>query len=300
MRVLITGISGFIGRRLADHLASHGHRVGGTFIEDEAPALDCELYRADLSDLEALADASERFSPDRVMHLAGLSHVGASFDRAELYHQVNVVGTENLVRAAGDVPVVLASSSEVYGAVPAEEQPIAESREPAPKSPYAESKVASESVVLGTGGIVVRCFNIIGPGQAASFALPAFSCQLAQIERGEIEPVLSVGNLEVWRDFVHLEDAVEAYAVVLERGEPGEVYNLGTGEARPIGELLDRLIAITGLEVSIEVNPEKFRPADAQTLAADNRRIKRLGWAPSRDLDDALRALWERAREEAG
>lgn len=296
MRVLITGISGFVGRRLSAHLAGRGHTVGGTFIEDQAPDVDSELYRADLSDVAALTEARRRFAPDRVLHLAGLSHVGASFDRAELYHEVNVVGTRNLVLAAGEVPVVLASSSEVYGVVPAEEQPIAESRAPAPRSPYAQSKAESEGLVLAAGGVVVRCFNIVGPGQAPTFALPAFSCQLAAVERGEKEPVLRVGNLEVWRDFVHLDDAVEAYALVLEQGRQGEIYNLGTGKTHSVGELLDRLIAIAGLEVSIEVDPEKFRPTDAKTLAADRRKLGELGWQPRRALDDALASLWKRAR----
>jgi GDP-4-dehydro-6-deoxy-D-mannose reductase len=299
MRVLITGISGFVGSRLADCLSSRGHAVGGTFIEDEAPAVEAELYRADLGDLAALAEACGQFAPDRILHLAGLSHVGASFDRAELYRRVNLTGTENLVGAAGGTPVVLASSSEVYGVVPPEEQPIPESREPEPRSPYAESKAASERVVLEAGGLVVRCFNIVGPGQAPDFAFPAFARQLAEVERAERMPTLQVGNLQVWRDFVHLEDAIEGYALVLERGEPGEVYNLGTGVAHSVGELLHRLIAIAGLEVSIEVDPDKFRPVDAETLAADNRRIRGLGWKPGRELDDALRGLWERAREGA-
>jgi GDP-4-dehydro-6-deoxy-D-mannose reductase len=295
MRVLITGISGFVGRRLAGHLRARGHEIGGTYVEDEALQLEAELYRADLGDLQALAEACSSFAPDCVVHLAGLSHVGASFDRAELYRRVNLGGTENLVQAAAGVPVLLASSSEVYGVVPREEQPIPESRKPAPQNPYGESKVGSERVVLAAGGTVVRCFNIVGPGQAITFALPGFASQLVRVARGEMEPVLRVGNLEVRRDFMHIEDAVEGYALVIEQGEPGEIYNLGTGETHSVGELLDRLIAIAGLQVTVEIDPERFRPIEARTLAADASRIRTLGWQPRHRIDDALEALWSAA-----
>lgn len=300
MRVLITGVSGFVGRRLKEVLTAAGHAVGGTFIEEEAPELGIELFRADLLDPDALVEACERFRPDRVVHMAGLSHVGSSFDRADLYRQVNAGGTANVVAAAGDTPVVLASSSEVYGRVPEEEQPISEIREPAPLSPYAESKVLSETVVLEAGGRVVRCFNVIGPGQHPSFAMPTFAAQLADVERGTREPVLNVGNLEVWRDFVPLDDAIDGYVTLLERGEAGAVYNLGTGKATSLRELVDRLIAVSGLEVEIRVDPERFRPADAPKLFADSGRLCALGWEPKGDLDDVLAQLWSEARSRLG
>ncbi len=292
MRCLITGVSGFVGRALAAGLVARGHAVAGTYVESAAPELGIDLFRIDLLDRPALAEAVRRFEPDRLVHLAGLSHVGESFSRPREYHRVNVTGTGNLVRAAGGVPIVLASSSEVYGSVPEDEQSIAEERAPAPQSPYGESKVAAERLVLAAGGLAARCFNIIGPGQHPSFALPSFARQLADIRRGSAAPVLRVGNLEVRRDFVHLDDAVEGYAAMLEGGAAGGVYNLGTGRAHRLAELLDRLIGITGLEIEVEVDPDKFRPADAELRVADVRRLRALGWEPKRDLDDALRAIW--------
>ncbi len=292
MRCLITGVSGFVGRALAAGLVARGHAVGGTYVEQKPPELGIELYRADLLDRVAIGEAVRRFHPDRVAHLAGLSHVGESFGQPDAYRRVNVTGTENLMRAAAGLPVVLASSSEVYGSVPENEQPIGEGRLPSPQSPYGESKVAAERLVLGAGGVAVRCFNIIGPGQDPSFALPSFARQLAAIQDGSAEPVLKVGNLDVRRDFVHLDDAVDGYAVILERGEPGGVYNLGTGRAHRLAELLERLIAISGLKLTVEVDPAKFRPADAELRVADIARLEALGWEPKRDLDDALRAIW--------
>ena len=168
--------------------------------------------------------------------------------------------------------------------MPEDEQPIPEEREPRPQSPYAESKVAAEGSVLDGGGVVVRCFNVVGPGQTAAFALPAFAQQLAEIAAGEREPVLRVGNLESWRDYLHLDDAADGYAILLERGEAGRVYNLATGSAHSIGELLNRLIELSGLEVSVETDPAKFRPNDARRLVGDSSRLRALGWdAPARD-----------------
>lgn len=292
MRFLITGVSGFVGRALASTLDARGHSVAGTYVEGHEPDLGLELHPADLLDPEALTDAVRAFRPDRIVHLAGLSHVGRSFGREEAYRRVNVTGTENLVHAAGEVPIVLASSSEVYGAVPEAEQPIGEEREPSPESPYGESKVAAERLVLASGGVIVRCFNIVGPGQDESFALPSFARQLAEIRRGARDPVLRVGNLDVWRDFIHREDAAEAYAVILEQAGAGSIYNLGTGLALRIGDLLERLIEISGLEVTVEVDPEKVRPADAVLRVADIGRLRALGWEPRLEIDEALTALW--------
>lgn len=292
MRFLVTGVTGFVGRELIATLGARGHSVGGTYLEGSCPDLGIELFRADLLDPAALAEAVASFRPDRVVHLAGLSHVGESFDRADDYHRINVSGTENLVRAADEIPVVLASSSDVYGSVPEDEQPICEEREPAPQSPYGESKVAAERVVRDAGGLIVRCFNLIGPGQAPSFALPSFARQLSAIKRQAAAPILRVGNLEVWRDFTHLKDAAEGYAVILERAEPGAVLNLGSGRAHRIGDLLDRLIEIAGVRISVEVDPGRIRPAEAVLRVADVARIRALGWKPRRDVDDALAAMW--------
>lgn len=295
MRILVTGVTGFVGRALALTLAARGDQVGGTYIEGRKPRLGIDLYPADLLDSAAMAVAVDSFSPDRIVHLAGLSHVGKSFNFADRYQVINVGGTENLIRAAGGTPIVLASSAEVYGAVAESEQPIAETREPAPQNPYGESKVAAERLVRDAGGVIVRCFNIIGPGQNESFALPSFARQLAQIRSEASEPILRVGNLGVRRDFLHVEDAAEGYVLLLERAERGSVYNLGSGRAHRIGDLLERLIAISGLGVTVEVDPDKFRPADTPLFVADVGRIRALGWAPRYDVDAALEEIWRAA-----
>jgi GDP-4-dehydro-6-deoxy-D-mannose reductase len=231
-----------------------------------------------------------------VIHLAGLAHVGESWQRMHEYFQVNVLGTENLLNAAAGIPVVVASSAEVYGLVPEEEQPLAEDRPVAPQSPYALTKAAAERIALAAGARVVRSFNLVGPGQSAAFALPSFARQLAAIVAGRHAAVLAVGNLDARRDFLHVDDGVEGYERVLVSGAEGEVYNLGSGRARSIREMLDLLVEVSGAKVSTRVDADRWRPVDLPLLRADAARISRLGWAPRRTMREALEELWAAAR----
>ncbi len=296
MRVLITGASGFVGRHVIRRLLAEGEEVSATHWED-APAISgVELHEVDVLDGEALARVVERARPQGVIHLAGLSHVGESWTRMDDYFRVNVLGTENVLRAARGARVVLASSAEVYGAVPEAEQPIGEDRPLAPGSPYALSKAAAErlAVALGDGdALIVRSFNLVGAGQALRFALPSFASQLAAIRDGRAEPVIRVGNLSARRDFVHVEAAAEAYALLLRRGEGGTVYNLASGRALSMAEALERLLSISGVEACIQPDPERMRPVDQPLLVGDPARLEALGWRPEPGFDRAIEDLWE-------
>lgn len=297
MNVLVTGVSGFVGSHLARHLAAGGHRVTGTYIRERPELPGVDLFEADLLEPAALERAVAAGRPEVVVHLAGLSHIGDSWKCPAEYFQVNVVGTENLMRLVPQARLVAASSAAVYGAVPPEEQPIPEGRPVAPDSPYAWTKAAMERLVLFRGGVVVRSFNVVGRGQVATFALPAFAKQLAAIRRGEQEPVLRVGNLAARRDFLHVDDAAEAYAVIVGSQGAEGVYNLGSGEAASVGDALDRLLAVSGVEASVEVDPERFRPVDIPLLQSDSHRLRSLGWQPRRSLDEALGDVWGEAVE---
>jgi GDP-4-dehydro-6-deoxy-D-mannose reductase len=303
VRVFVTGISGFVGGHLATALLDRGHQVGGSY-HGTPPALPwlepsrVELHAASLELVGEMAGVVRDFGPDRVIHLAGLAHVGSSWARMGEYFQVNVMGTEEVLAAAGGVPVLLASSAEVYGAVSAEEQPLDEARVPAPASPYALTKAAAERLVLRERGIVVRPFNMIGPGQAPCFALASFARQLAVIARGG-EAVLHVGNLDAQRDFVHVADGADAFALLAEQGEPGGVYNVASGTAFSIREALDRLIAISGLRPEIVLDERFLRPSDVPLLRGSAEPLRRLGWEPRRGLDAALAELWRSTLEQA-
>jgi GDP-4-dehydro-6-deoxy-D-mannose reductase len=300
MHVLITGIGGFLGSRLARHLLAAGDRVTGTYLDSRPDLEEAELHEADLLDAPALARVVRAAAPDVVVHLGALSHVGESWKRIPDYFRVNVLGTENLLAAAAGRRVLIASSAEVYGIVPEERQPIREEEGPDPRSPYALTKAAAERLAFARGAVVVRSFNLVGPGQSPMFALPTFALQLADIRRGcpgGQEPVLRVGNLSARRDFAHVEDGVTALRLLAEKGEPGQAYNLATGRAVSIGEALERLMAVSGVHARIETDPDRVRPVDIPVLAGDATRLRALGWEPRRTLDDALADLWESVQQ---
>lgn len=299
MRVLVTGATGFLGHHLVETLVGRGAEVLALALEPGSLPDGVEFLSADVCDRAALERTVAAARPDAVAHLAALSHVGASWARIPEYFDVNVLGTENVVAAAAGRRLVFVSSAEVYGAVPEGEQPIAEDRAPAPRSPYALTKAAAERTALAAGGIVVRCFNLVGRGQLPSFALPGFAAQLAAIARGTAEPVLRVGNLSARRDFVPVEDAAEAFALVLERAEAGSVCNLATGTAISIADGLERLRRIAGVEATVVEDPSRLRPVDVPLLAGDAGTLRRLGWAPRRTLEQALGELWAEALERA-
>jgi GDP-4-dehydro-6-deoxy-D-mannose reductase len=292
LRVLVTGVSGFVGSRLARLLLARGDRVAGTYLAERPELPGVELFEADLLDGPALERAVAAADPEAVVHLAGLSHVGEAWHRMPEYVEVNVGGTANLLVAAAGRRVVVASSAEAYGPVPEAEQPIREERPLDPRSPYGLTKEATERLALPLGAVVMRPFNLVGPGQAPQFALPAFAVQLAAIERGEQEPVLRVGNLSARRDFVHVDDGAEALALLIARGEPGRVYNVASGVATSIAEALARLQEISGVAADVVEEPARMRPVDLPLLKGDAGRLRALGWAPRRTLDDALADLW--------
>lgn len=296
MRVLITGVAGFVGLRLARYLLERGETVVGTWIGVPPALAGLEAVEADVLDRKALERAVVGADPEVVVHLAGLTHVGESWKRLADYFQVNVLGTENLLNLAAGRRVLIASSAEVYGAVPDAEQPVAEDRMPRPQSPYALTKAAVERLALERGAVVVRSFNLVGAGQAPHFALPSFARQLARIEAGRMPPVLSVGNLEARRDFLHVLDAVGAYALLAERGDRGGIYNLGSGRDRSIREMLELLREISGVRARVEVDPDRLRPIDVPLLKAATCRLERLGWCSRHTIEAAVEEIWAEAR----
>ena len=312
-RVLVTGAEGFVGRRLVPRLVERGAAVTACHAPEcaapgEDPAAGARAtvtpVALDIRDRDEVGRVFREARPEAVVHLAGLSDVAASWRRIDDYYRVNVEGSEHVAAAARALPeacrLVVASSAEVYGPVPEAELPAPETRGLAPGSPYALTKAAVERLALPLGAVVVRSFNLIGPGQGANFALPSFAGQLAAIEAGREEPVLHVGNLTPRRDFVHVDDGADAYALLVERGVPGSVYNVARGEAIELRAALGRLIEISGLEVEVRQDPGRLRPADVPVMCGDASRLRALGWRPRRSFDRALEAIWEDARRRLG
>ena len=307
MRALITGMSGFVGRHLAERL----HREPGLEVIGASRA-DCDLR--DASAVRAIvADAR----PDYVFHLAAQTSVAASFEAPGETITNNVLCTLNVleaVRGLGlDATILLAGSSEVYGRVLPDELPIRESNPLRPLTPYAVSKVATEALGAqyfhghGMRVICTRTFNHSGPGRADRFMETSFAKQIAEIEAGLAPPVLRVGNLEARRDFTDVRDIARAYWLAVTRGEPGAVYNVGYGRSWAIQEVLDTLLDMARVKVTVEVDPARLRPADVKTVEVDAILFReRTGWAPEipfeqslRDVLDDLRARVSRGTMEA-
>jgi len=301
MRTLITGITGFVGRHLACALTREGHHVWGCALGLDGAPEGVELADVDLRDAPSVARLVRRAAPDALVHLGGLSHVGASFARPGAYFEVNVLGTRNVLAAAAAAApharLLVASSAEVYGSVPEAEQPIDEQRACDPRSPYAWSKAAAEVLAADAGAMITRAFNIVGPGQDRSFALPSFAGQLAAIAAGRAPARLQVGDLSPRRDFLHIDDAVDAYRLLLAHGKPGGVYNLASGTAHAVADMLAGLRVRAGLELEVVRDEARVRPTDMPLLVGDAGRLRSLGWRPQHTVDDALDALWREARE---
>ena len=292
MKVFVTGAEGFVGRHLRRHFVRSGDVVLPAESED-GPIVD-------VMDLAAVRGAIEAAAPDAVVHLAGLSSVAGSYADPSRTFAVNALGTVHLLTAVQEraprARVLLIGSADMYGAI-AEGVRVTEEQPLQPLSPYAAAKVAAEVAGFqfhrSTGLFVVsaRSFNHLGAGQRPEFVVPAFAAQIRAMRERRAPPVLKVGNLDAVRDFSHVGDVVEAYRLLLERGEAGEAYNVCSGQGRSIRGLLDRMLELSGVEARIEVDPARLRPIELPYLVGDAGKLRRLGWSPSRALDDALREV---------
>ena len=309
MRILVTGAEGFVGGHLLRALAADGDHelIGGCWAPGTDAGARVELpagvrhIHLDVTSEESVRAAVGKHRPEWVIHLAAQSSVSRSFADPIGTWEVNATGTLRLAEALRDDAegsrLLVISSAEVYGTVPAEAQPIRESAPLRPATPYGASKAAAELAALqveASGGIevvVARSFNHAGPGQDERFVFPAMARQLARIRKGGAEPVLRVGNLEVSRDFLDVRDVVRAYVLLMAAGKTGEVYNVCSGEAHTLLTLVQRLIDLSETGARLEVDPERFRPVDIPVLFGDPGKLRALGWRPELDLDRTLADL---------
>ena len=298
-RVLVTGSQGFVGPYLLDELATHGYEVAGLdrdrVAEPEGRSL---FFDADLRDPAALWMAVEAFQPDGVVHLAAISDVALSFKNPESVREGNVTGTENLFQAVlgvgGASRMLLVGSAYEYG-IP-ETLPIVEDHPLRPGNPYAESKVEAERIALSHGEaidvLIARSFNHTGPGQTEEFVLSSFAAQIARIERGRQDPVISVGNIEVERDFLDVRDVARAYRLLLEKGRSGAAYNVSSGVAHRISDLLDQLIGLGRTEIEVVSDADRLRPVELPVLQGSHERLTAdTGWRPEIEMTETLENL---------
>lgn len=294
--MLVTGADGFVGSRLVPRLAAEGHAVTAAIRRGtRAPAGAVDVVELELRD-QSSVDAVAATRHDAVVHLAAVASGAEARRDPGTAWEVNTVGTvrlgEALARAAGDAPLLLfVSSGEVYGDGPA---PRRETDVPWPASPYAASKLAAEIALQeisrrsGLRLIVARPFPHTGAGQDARFVVPAFARRLLDARARAVDTV-PVGNLAVVRDFLHVDDVVDAYVRLLRDGRAGEVYNVASGEAVAIADVFDRLARAVGVRARPVPDPTLVRPSDLPRLVGDAAKLRdHTGWRPRRTLDEVL------------
>lgn len=293
MRCLVTGASGFVGRHLCRELERCGHSVAALGTDE------CCDYRVDVRDRDAVAGAVREAAPSAVYHLAAVAYVPYANADPETADAVNADGTVNVLDAAAAVGAraLAVSSGAVYGRVPADRMPITEEFELAPVDVYARSKAAAETACVERAAsqsiVRVRPFNLTGPGQSREYVCSDFASQIAAAEAAGHDARLRVGDLSSERDFSDVRDAVGAYVAALERGRPGDVYNICSGRPVAISRILDILASCARVRVDVEVQETKLRPDEVKRYYGSARKLQDVaGWrctiALERTLGDLL------------
>jgi GDP-4-dehydro-6-deoxy-D-mannose reductase len=304
MRALVTGATGFVGRYLLEALAETGYETLACGGPQDADALPIDVL--DLASVRAAFDLGK---PDVVFHLAAATFVPDAIASPMAAYVTNVRGTANVAQAARDyaresgapVRLVFTSSAEVYGLQPPENVPLRETCALNPANPYAASKAAAEMLLLGeahTFGldvVIARAFNHIGPGQNERFVVASFAAQLAKIAAGGA-PQLFVGNLDAKRDFLDVRDVVRAYVALARDGTAGEIYNVCSGIARPIRDVLRELIIAAHVPVEVRDDPERMRPSDVPLFVGDASKLRAAtGWEPHVAFAASIRDIYRAA-----
>jgi GDP-4-dehydro-6-deoxy-D-mannose reductase len=295
---LVTGATGFVGGHLLDRLVDHApvvawYRPNG---QPPDPARHIDWRSVDLLDRAAVEDAIADVSPARVFHVAGAPQVATSWQSAVPHLRINVLGTHHLLdairAAAPECRVLVVSSAQIYQ--PSDE-PLDEDAPLVPATPYGLSKLAQDQLALRAAAeydldiVVARPFNHAGPRQSPAFAVPSFARQIAWIEAGLIPPAIRTGNLETRRDLTDVRDVVDAYDRLMDDAPRARPYNICSGRAWRIGDLLEELLHLSPAAIAVEPDPALMRPADVPVVQGDASRIRaELGWAPQLPIEQML------------
>ncbi len=311
MHVLITGATGFVGTHLRTYLLEETDwQLTGTAFPDHPPE-SCDprerCVSLDARERESVRSLLEEIRPDAIVHLAAQSHVPTAYSDPWGTLENNIRGQLNLLELCRTLELrprfLVIGSGDEYGRAPAEALPLREEHPLRPENPYSVSKVAQD--VLGYQYFIsydlpvvrVRPFNHVGPGQSPRFVLAAFAQQVARIEAGLQEPVLRVGNLSPARDFTDVRDVIRAYHLTLLRGEPGAVYNVCSGVPRTIQSLLDLLLEKAQVPITVERDPERYRPADVPILYGSVERLQvATSWQPEIPFEQTVQDVLDEWR----
>jgi len=317
MRILITGFSGFVGSHLADYLRSniqkaeiHGLVRPGTSLSRFPEASRSLLHFGDLLDPESLSRAIGESAPDRIFHLAGFSSSLSSVEQPDLAIKVNVLGTLNLLEAIRksrlSPTIIISSSAEIYGLAYSNELPIKETSAFRPLSPLAVSKATQDLLgfqyfkLHGLKIVRVRLFDLIGPRQPDFYFVSGLAKKIAEVEKKKSPPVIKISSVEAKRDYTDVRDLVRALWLISDKGEPGEMYNLGSGQAWSRTELTNMMVRLTRARMVIEPeDPKQVKLLDPPILLADiSKVVKQFDWKPQIGLKQSLLDLLNYWREE--
>ena len=306
MKALIIGGGGFVGPYLVRHLVNDlGYEVTVTKTEKENLVSDiAQVVNLDILNKEQISEVLNAQRPDYVFHLAAQSSVAYSWKNPSLTIDVNVKGCVNVLDAIRDLDfkprTLLIGSGEEYGHIREGECPITEENNSRPGNIYAATKACQNMLgkiyadAYGMDVMMVRAFNHIGPNQTPMFVVADFCKQVAEIEKGIKEPVMYVGNLTAKRDFTDVRDVVKAYALLVKEGKRGETYNVGTGHALAIQEILDTIISMSDKSIEVKIDPDRLRPVDVPIIEPDIRKINECtGWKPQILLSQTLKETLE-------
>lgn len=320
-KVLITGVSGFIGSHLADYcLDIPGVTVYGTVLShhlgDEKTRIKqlegkVKLFECDLTNRVAVARVVAAVKPDKIFHLAAQSFVPTSWESPEDTLCGNIIAELNIFevcRELGINPVIqIAGSSEEYGLVLEGETPIKETNPLRPLSPYAVSKIGQDMLAFqyhqsyGLKTVITRCFNTEGPRRGRQFVISSFAWQIAAIEKGLQDPIIKVGNLDSYRDFTDVRDTVKGLWLATEKCNYGEPYNIGSGKTYKIGDVLNDLLSLSAKKIKIAKDPNRMRPSDVTILLSDSTKFRKAtGWLPKIDFKKTILDVLDYWRQELG
>ncbi len=301
MRVLVTGSQGFAGRHLIRELRQAGLAIGAfDMVNADAQSSGINYYQGNIQDQKAVEQAVQHFLPEACIHLSGLAFVPDGWTNTETLFSVNTIGTIHLLEAcrrhAPAARILVISSAEVYGRQYAR-KPAEESDPLFPDNPYAVSKAAADNMALlyarkySMHTMTARPGNHIGPGQSPNFAVSSFAAQLAAIAAKARPAIVKVGNLESKRDFTDVRDVARAYRLLIEKGRPGEAYNIASGRETSLRFILDRLCEVTGIKPAVEVAPERYRQPEERPLLNTAKIAKEADWKPEIDMEKTLRDI---------
>ena len=302
MKALIVGAAGFVGSYLIQHLTTtYDWEIHATKLPNENLSVsDIHVHDLNILNIDEIRELFTKLKPDYNFHLAAQSSVALSWNNPQITVDINIKGTLNIldtIRALDDYSprILLIGSGEEYGYILPDETPVNEQVTPRPGNIYAATKACQNMLgniyyrAYGMQLIMVRAFNHIGPNQTSVFVASDFCKQVAEIEAGKKKPILHVGNLSAKRDFTDVRDVVRAYGLLIQHGKAGETYNIGSGHAIAIQELLDTILSLSHANITVEIDVARLRPSDIPIIKADIHKVHTAtGWTPEIPLEQTL------------